>query len=79
MLTVYWLQLPDLSLDVLSESLRKQLALSTADLRFADYLVKNVCDERFDGEDQDLYGESGKKKRVKLKDLPCFRLLKPSN
>ena len=53
------LQLPNLSIEMHDEGLRRQLSLTTADLRFADYLVKSVCDERFTGADKELYEDTG--------------------
>ena len=57
---VFLPQLPALSVDVHDESLCRQMSLSTADLRFADYLVKSVCDDRFVAQaDREMYADAG--------------------
>ena len=43
---IYIFKVLDNRLVINDPELRKQLTLTTADLRFADYLVKSVCDER---------------------------------
>ena len=42
-------------MDIHDEALRRQSMLSTADLRFADFLVKSVCED----EDRSVYDETG--------------------
>ena len=55
-----FVQLPQMSLEVHDENLRRQMALTTADLRFADYIVKSVCDDRFiAADDQEMYADAG--------------------